>query len=390
MQAVLNVLRDGTSRDSAQIGGLLGIHSSTVARLMYALEMADLVRGKGKRRPTSVGRPRKLWSLNREAGFVLGLAVHPMTLRGVLVDLSGAVVARRTISFDPPLMADALVDAVRDLALSLTDGAPSGRILGVGAGVSGVVDPEAGVVRFSGGLLTAPGVFATDYPLRTQLEQVLPWPMQLANDANLGALAAFRGQVQSGDLPVDGSLLYAMAVESLWGFGAGVIVGGRLHQGARGAAGELLHPRLLSAPPDWADLPRRALAGDPEARSAVIEALRPMLEHLVALALTVDTHRLVLGGAFAALGRPLQPTLAEMMTATPGFGKHLADLPERGIVLDPQWPDTVALGAAELALQGVFREPMARETGPLVRIALGATARGSARLGEPGPVSLVG
>jgi predicted NBD/HSP70 family sugar kinase len=296
-----------------------------------------------------------------------------MTIRGVVVDLSGAPLTRRSASFDPPLTADALVDAVRDLTLSLTDGLAPGRVFGVGAGASGVVDPDAGVVRLSGALFTRPGVFATDYPLRAQLERALPWPVQLANDANLGALATFREQVRDGTLSAGGSLLYVIAVESLWGFGAGVIIGGRLYLGAHGAAGELLHPRLLSAPPDWGDLPRRALGGDPDARGEVIEALRPMFEHLVALTLTIDTDCLVLGGAFAALGRPLQQTLAEMMVATPGFGAHLVDLPERGIILDPRWPDTVALGAGELVLEGVFREPSAREPGPLVRLALEGT-----------------
>lgn len=367
-QAVLNALRDKPGLSAAEVGQLVGIHPSTVARLMYALADAGLVVSVDDRTGNSAGRPRKLWSINPNWGLVIGLDVHPSELRGILVDLSGQVVATRTVSSDPALMAEALAPTVRDLAMSLAGDQPREKILGVGVGVSGILDPSAGVVRLSGALFQEPGRLAIDYPLGEKLQDLLPWPVALANDANLGALAVFRREVRRGRLRADSSLLYVLAVRSLWGFGGGIIVRGQLHHGSHGAAGEILHPRLLSEPLELGDLPKRALMGDCVAQQQAVRALEALLEHVVALALTLDADCLVLGGAFAALGESLTSRVAEMMRSTPGFGHYFFELAERGIATDPLWPDTVALGAAELVLDSLFREPSFQEVGPLVHV----------------------
>ncbi len=377
LQKVLNLLHDGRPVSSPELGRLLGVHPPTVTRLTAVLEEARLVASREDHTSKSVGRPPKVWRLNTKARYALGLAIHPMALRGVLVDLAGHTIARRTFSYDPPLTADQLPGAVTDIVNSVLGRTPTDRVLGVGAGISGVVDPEAGVVRISGGLFTKPGTFAIDYPLRAQLEDLMPWPVQVVNDANLGALAVFRRRVRLGELRPDASLVYLMAVESLWGFGGGVIVGGRLHPGVRGAAGEILHPSLLAQPPGWGDAPARALAGDQQAVDQVLVHLQPVLEHFAALALTLDPDCVVLGGALATLGQPLRDTMADLMTRAPGFGQYLAELPSVGLVLDHLWPDTIAVGAAELVLEDLFREPELGRPGPLVRLAMGASSEAS-------------
>ncbi|MCX7598388.1 MAG: ROK family protein, partial [Armatimonadetes bacterium] len=236
--------------------------------------------------------------------------------------------------------------------------------------LSGVVDPATGVVRMSGGLLRQNGSFVTEYPLADELRELLSWPVLIANDANVGALACFRRMARKGELPADGSLLYIMAVESLWGFGAGVVIKGRLYTGARGAAGEVLHPRLLSRQPDLRELARRAVSGDAAAITRLLEELRDILEHFAALAMTIDADRVVLGGALAALGQPLQRLMGQLVAQSPGFGPYLADLAERSFVIDELWPDTLAVGAAELVLDDLFREPVPGQAGPLVQAVL--------------------
>jgi len=370
LQAVLNLLHGGQPLSSPEVCEILGLHPSTVARIMASLRAAGLVREVPGPAPSSVGRPPKVWQLNETAGFAIGLSLNPMVLRVVLADLTGHRVATRTFAYDPPLKASEVAQAICHAVEAVTEGVDAVRIYGLGVALSGVVDPTAGVVRMSGGLLRQNGSFVTEYPLADELRELLPWPVCVANDANVGALACFRRMARRGEVSADGSLLYIMAVESLWGFGAGVIIKGRLYTGARGAAGEILHPRLLSYQPDLRELARRAVSGDAAATAEVLEQLRAILEHFAALAMTLDAERVVLGGALAALGEPLQRLMGRLVAESPGFGPYLADLADRAFVLDELWPDTLAVGAAELVLDDLFREPVAGQAGPLVQTVL--------------------
>ncbi|MBC7289615.1 MAG: ROK family protein, partial [Armatimonadetes bacterium] len=194
----------------------------------------------------------------------------------------------------------------------------------------------------------------------------------------------FRRMARRGEIPPDGSLLYLMAVESLWGFGAGVIIKGRLYEGARGGAGEILHPTLFSLQRDLSDVARRVAAGDADAAEDAVNELRDILEHLAALAMSLDPDRVVLGGELAALGEPLQRLMGELVAHSPGFGPYLADLAEHGFLIDDLWPDTVAIGAAEIVLDDLFPEPTLGTAGPLVERVYGY-AYGQTRLPGRGP-----
>ncbi|MGQ9731392.1 MAG: ROK family protein [Candidatus Zipacnadales bacterium] len=379
LQAILNALRDGSWLSASDISKLVGIHSSTVSRLLYTLEEVGLVQRASEGGRASVGRPRHLWSVKPSAAYALGIAVHPQYLRTVLVDLCGTVQVRRSHTFDPVLTTDNLVNAIRRIAESATKKVAESSVLGVGIGVSGIVDSASGMVKLSGGLFTRPGIRAQNYPLRAELEKVLPWPVEVANDANLGALAAFRHCVRVGELSSDGSLLYIMAVNMPWGFGSGIIISGKLYEGAHAAAGEILHHSLFSTQPEWGNLPAQVLARDQEASRKLIKLLTPFLEHIAAVALTLDPERVVLGGELAALGEPLVRTIAEIISSTPGYGAHLTELVEHGLIIDPQRPDTVAIGAAELVLEAIFSEPSPTHPSPLIATLLNVS---SERIGE--------
>lgn len=373
LQAALNLLRDGHSLTSPELARKLDVHLSTVTRLMGSLRRAGLVEGERGESDGTVGRPPNLWRLNGEAGYILGLAMHADVLSGVLVDLSGRVLARRRLSCDPPLTTHTVPRALADLALSLAGDVPAERVLGVGVAASGIIDPERGVIWRSGGLRTEQGDPAIEYPLREYLERFLPWPVRVANDTHLAALALFRHRRQSGELPADASLLYLMAGESLWAVGVGIVLDGRLYAGEHGTAGELVHPVFMPRPPGCHELARRALAGDPEAVEAALVKLRPVLDQLAALALALDPACVVLGGAFSTLGPRAREAFTSTVRSTnwAGVGAFWGELLDSLLVFDPLWPDTEAFGAAELMLEDLFRSTaMGAEAGPLVQVAL--------------------
>jgi len=386
LQAVLNALSVGDPVSGTELAERIAAHPSTITRLTGLLEEAGLIREKPQDElpaTGTVGRPPKVWALDAAAGYAVGLALTATLGRGVLVDLTGRVLARKDREFDPPLRAAAVAGAVRDLVSRLTPGVDPGAIVGVGVGITGIIDPGTGAMRVSGGLLDGDGRPAVNYPLGEALEGALPWPVRVGNDANLGALAAFRRLVRRGELAPDGSLYYLLAVDSLWGFGSGIVIGGELYAGSAGAAGETVHPSLSSWEPNWRDLPVRALKGEPAAISEVTRYLTPVLDHFAALALTLDTSCVVLGGALSRLGEPIVHAFRDALRAAFVFEDLIGQPLVNTIKLDSLWPDTVSLGAADLVLDSLFPVPSLGEPGPLVRRVLDRQAALSAAAEPP-------
>jgi glucokinase len=112
--------------------------------------------------------------------------------------------------------------------------AGSGRLLGVGVGVPGIIDLASGTVRAAANL---PGW--SDYPVRNELERMLGVPVVLENDANCAALGEkWTGAGQA----VDDLCMLTLGT----GVGGGFVVNGRPWHGVMGMAGEFGHMTVIS------------------------------------------------------------------------------------------------------------------------------------------------
>jgi glucokinase len=124
-----------------------------------------------------------------------------------------------------------IVDTIR--RLSRKHGR-SGRLLGVGVGVPGIIDLDSGTVRAAANL---PGW--SDYPVRDELERMLGVPVVLENDANCAALGEkWTGAGQA----VDDLCMLTLGT----GVGGGFVVNGRPWHGVMGMAGEFGHMTVIS------------------------------------------------------------------------------------------------------------------------------------------------
>ncbi|MEJ2319975.1 MAG: ROK family protein [Gemmatimonadales bacterium] len=144
-------------------------------------------------------------------GTVLGGGRRPTSAErgpdGVLADLVG-------------LAKDCLASAER-------------RVLGVGVGVAGQIDPETGTV------VQAPNLAWSDFPLKARLERAIDLPVFVINDVQ----AATYGEWMCG-AGRGAQDLVCLFVGT--GVGGGVVSGGSLMRGCGGTAGELGHMML-----DW-------------------------------------------------------------------------------------------------------------------------------------------
>jgi predicted NBD/HSP70 family sugar kinase len=101
--------------------------------------------------------------------------------------------------------------------------------LAVGVGAPGPLDPEAGIIR---GAWTLPGW--EDVPLAGVIEERVGVAAIMGNDANVAAL----GELAYGAGRGAEHLVY-LTIST--GIGGGFVVGGKLLEGRRGAAGEVGH-----------------------------------------------------------------------------------------------------------------------------------------------------
>lgn len=98
--------------------------------------------------------------------------------------------------------------------------------------IAGEVDAEAGRLRHSPNIRPFEG-----YPLRGSLSKALRRPVTMHNDANMAAWACFAVELKRRFPNV-------LTVTLGTGVGGGIVLGGRLHTGSTGSAGEFGHARI--------------------------------------------------------------------------------------------------------------------------------------------------
>jgi predicted NBD/HSP70 family sugar kinase len=212
---------------------LTGLSRPTVSALVEELAQAGIVEEhEAETRPRrGSGRPPQVLSLVRGAAFAIGLDFGHNHVRVAVCDLSGEAViddwSAADVDHAPVESLDLATELVRT-ALRDAEIAPD-RLLGVGMGIAAPVNSVTGSVESEGILPGWHGVRPAH-----EMQQRLALPVQIENDANLGAL----GELEFGRGQGVRNVLY---VRLSAGIGAGLIVDGRLFRGATGVAGELGH-----------------------------------------------------------------------------------------------------------------------------------------------------
>jgi predicted NBD/HSP70 family sugar kinase len=231
---VLEVIRERGTVSRAEIARETELARSTVSTLIGELQSAGVVVEREDARadaPAVSGRPPLLLSLDPGAGAMIGIQFDHDYVRVAIADLSLTVLAEGVEASDVDHDAQAGLEAAATLAEGLLarTGVDRARLIGAGVALSGPIDRESGGV---GSMTILPSWVGVD--VVSWLGERLGVPVQVENDANLGALAesvlgAGRGASE---------MAYLMLSS---GIGGGLILGSRLYRGARGTAGEIGH-----------------------------------------------------------------------------------------------------------------------------------------------------
>jgi predicted NBD/HSP70 family sugar kinase len=322
---VLETIRAGAPISRAEISRRAGISKPTVSLALQSLLQSGLVR-EAERGPDGPGYGAVYFEPVPEAALVLGLDLGARFVRGAICDLVGQVRARQDVELGVADAAGA-VEAISRLRATLleTAGLDADLVDGVVVGVPGVVEPETGVLRLAENVADLEGRRFAD-----ELQDALGLPVTLENDINLAALGEQWQGVARG---VDDFVFLSVGT----GMGAGVVLGGELHRGRHGAAGEIdfalaglgleVDPSapgvetLAQGLADARAVFEAARDGDEAARTVVEEVARRIALHIAAVAAVADVSLVVLGGGIGTNGdlllRPVGRLLDEWLPYPP-------------------------------------------------------------------------
>lgn len=361
----------------AELARFTGLAPGTVTKLTAELLTARLVH----EQPTddtdrAPGRPRVPVAIDRRHLRAAGVHIGLLRTTIGLVDLGGGIVEERRLTHRSRRPESIIRQAVKGLR-ALIDAQPPGSVLGVGASVSGMVDPVTGVVPEHGPLGWR------DVPLRDSLAAELGLPVVLDSTMRALPLAEtwFGGR---GSVP---TLLHVFVGNVV---GAAVLVDGKPLVGPASAAGYLDHlptrirtrrrcacgrDDCLAATASDVVLVEEARAGgvvgpedgfealnqraaDGDARAdRLLRRRAELVGGAVALLVeTLDPHVVILGGGLVddarylpdirsavaeAVRRPLAVPVEQLVHAT-SFGPHAVMFSSAALFLDAFYRDPAA------------------------------------------------
>jgi predicted NBD/HSP70 family sugar kinase len=228
-RAVFDAVRRSGPITRTELAQTIGLTVQAISNIAAELEEAGLIRQQGKRAGQR-GQPAVELSLNPSGGYTIGLSLAYQHVTGLLVDLTGAVVASETHSLKeraPSTTADVLGDIASRLLVA--GHVRREDIWGVGCSVPGTV--ENGTFWYD---KVQEGDEWTKFPLTARLEELTGIKTFVENDATVAAI---------------GERLYGIgrAVRSFFylhfnlGIGGGLVLDGHHYRGAFGGAGEIGH-----------------------------------------------------------------------------------------------------------------------------------------------------
>ncbi|MFI1097627.1 ROK family protein [Streptomyces sp. NPDC020917] len=347
LERVVRAVRLAGSLTQAEIARSTGLSAATVSNIVR--ELRD--NGTVQVTPTSSGgRRARSVALSGDAGIVVGVDFGHSHLRVAVGNLAHQVLAEQSEPIDVDASASEGFDRAEQLVGRLVEstGISPEKVLGVGLGVPGPIDVETGAL---GSTAILPGWIGVNP--RQEMSDRLGVPVQVDNDANLGALGEL---VWGGGRGVK-DLAYIKVAS---GVGAGLVIDGRIYRGPGGTAGEIGHITLDESGPvcrcgnrgcletftaaryvlellrgshgEGLTIPRMVQLGregDPGCRRVIGDVGRHIGMGVASLCNLLNPSRIVLGGDLAEAGELVLGPIRESVSryAIPSAAQRLSVVP---------------------------------------------------------------
>jgi predicted NBD/HSP70 family sugar kinase len=232
-RAALDLLLRGGMLTRSQISEYTGVSKVTVSQMLARLEERGLVSVVGEQAGNR-GPNAALYSVVPSSAYVAGLYMESDLVSAAVADVTGRWVADVNVN---PNGADDPTELVRGIIeqACASAGVDLARLSALVIGSPGVVDPQTGDPRL------AVNLPAWHEGALDALRGVLHKPVVIENDVNLAAMAERAAGAATG---ADDFVLVWLG----GGLGLATMLGGQLHRGTAGAAGEIGYLPVHGAP----------------------------------------------------------------------------------------------------------------------------------------------
>jgi predicted NBD/HSP70 family sugar kinase len=263
--------------------------------------------------------------------IAVGVSITPTCTTIASSDLAGRVIDQQEFLTDPDKTLNQVISAVQEFNARY-----HGSIEGVGVSLPGLVDPSTGTALY------VPYFPWRDLPVSDEISRAVGLPVVIDNDANAMALA----ELWFGRPEVNDARDFIMVLVAE-GVGTGIIFDGQVYRGQRGAAGEFGHMvigkhapvpcscgsddcweafsseraaiaryRKLArvsnkTPITFREVVDRALAGEGNAKAALVETARYLGVGISNLIIGFSPEAVVVGGAIARAWDLIEDALTE-------------------------------------------------------------------------------
>ncbi len=380
--SVLQLIWEKMRTSRAEIARLTGLSRSTVSEIIDCLLKTGLIAEMGAGKSSGGRRPIVL-EFQDESRWILGVDVGATHVSVALTDLRGHVLSwqekKHPVRTDP--------EGTRKLVIKLCDeclkewGNGTRRLARIGVAVPSPVDPLNPVMLSEVVIPAWEGKSGLEL-----LQQKYGVPVHVDNDANLGALAEHYWGAGKGI----NDFVY---IKVAHGIGAGYILNGDIYRGAGGVAGEMGHlpidpngspcvcglkgclatfvgkpsmakrtnelltqypESLLSGKePTFGTIAAAAGDGDELALKLVSEVAEYLGIAISGWFNLMNPKLAILGGELAGLGELLLEPLRSKVRNSTLVSKAAVDIKTSEL-----GPRAVAIGAATLALEALFTDPI--------------------------------
>ena len=337
-QIVLNYVREREPISRAAIARETHLQRSTISAIVEDLTSEGLVEEVGEGESTGGRRPTMLRLRTKEA-IAIGVAITPTCTTVATSDLAGRLIEQEEFltDADPKKTISNVIALVREFTRR-----NKGSIEGVGVSLPGLVDPA------TGNAIYIPYFQWRDVPVGELISAAVGLPVVIDNDANAVALA----ELWFGRPEVSDARDFIMVLVAE-GVGTGIIFDGQVYRGQQGAAGEFGHmvigrqapvacscgnfdcweafsseraalARYLALSggadthspdhsPDFRELVDRALAGEANAKAAVMETALSLGIGISNLVVGFSPEAVVVGGEIVRAWSLVEKALMETM-----------------------------------------------------------------------------
>lgn len=226
---VLKTIYDAGDVSRADLARMTGLTRATVSNIVAGYLDKGIVAETGVG-PSIGGKPPILLSMVPNARQLICLDLGSEQFTGALVNLRGHFEKQISLPVNGRT-AQAALDLVYELVDQLLANVTA-PVLGMALGSPGLIDADAGLVKQSVNLDWH------DLPLQQLLADRYAFPVHIANDSHLAALAEY----SYGDDDTSNLVLIKMGQ----GIGSGIVLNGRIFYGEGFGAGEIGHVSVVA------------------------------------------------------------------------------------------------------------------------------------------------